>query len=107
MKIDITVLSTQKMFIKNLLIKLVYMYLRGLKCHYDFILNKITNKPSSDLIVKLDVKTVEKMKRDNNEAYAQQIQEIYLDECAYLTNVVLKESIITDIELMEINKKYN
>ena len=107
MKIDITVLSTQKMFIKNLLIKLVYMYLRGLKYHYDFILNKITNKPSSDLIVKLDVKTVEKMKRDNNEAYAQQIQEIYLDECSYLTNVVLKESIITDIELMEINKKYN
>jgi hypothetical protein len=91
------------MFIKNLLIKLVYMYLRGLKLHYDYILNKITNKPS----LKLDVKTVEKMKRDNNEAYAQQIQDIYLGECAYLTNVVLNESIITDIELMEINKKYN
>jgi hypothetical protein len=91
------------MFIENLLIKLVYMYLRAVKLHYDYILNKITNKPS----VKLDVKTVDKMRRDNNEAYSQQIQDIYLGECAYLTNVVLKESLITDIELVEINKKYN
>ena len=41
------------MFIKNLLIKLVYMYLRGVKSHYDFILNKITNKPKVDLNVKI------------------------------------------------------
>ena len=75
----------------------------AVKSHYDFILNKITNKPKVDL----NVKIVEKRMRDNNEAYAQQIQDIYLGECAYLTNVVLKESIITDIELMEINKKYN